>query len=774
MRIVTLIILSLLCLQAFAQAADMRRVEVRAHNGRPTVFVDGAPLPMAGYCPIGWSKPHFIKGTSRFYPHQMNYYQIMLPAMNSDLFGTQYWEGDTVSNTPLFKSPKVLMQGFDAIDESAEEIIKHDPHAVIVVRMYPAEPQSWKKLHQDEFFLSEDGTYANSASYASDLYWNNAAKFGTSVIQYCESRPWANRIVGYVNLMPCEGVQIASIEGWLYDHNPKMLPRWRAFLKARYQTDDALRAAWGDNTLSLETVAMPKDKLRRTMPEVSRLLYWQAGKDNAPLRDYLAFMRNLFHQRYRQVMTGMRAGTDRARFFVYDMYKQPMQGWNCGDFFDMRESRRLAEPDLMAATGSIGVASLFDAPAFDGLLTPHDYQARGVGGIFEPEGMADSAVLRGKLFLCEMDQRTWADKVNGYGTARNLREYEAISWRNLATALTRGFYFYWMDLSSDWYAPAEIQQAISRQVAVIKESVNWKHETVPGIAVILDDAAALETNGGGNVMNEAVMWEMKQGLARCGVPVRTYLLEDLALPTFPKHAVFYFPNLFKVDDARLALLKDKVFRDGNVVVWGPGSGISDGTTISAANAEKLTGFKMEMIPVNYPHRVLLSDFSHPVTKGVHADTVLGGPLSYGPLLFPLDGQELGLAWTKLGRHNTGLAVKSFGKGARGAYAGKEALGTGDYAAVFTHAMPLPADLWRNLARFGGAHVYSDTGDVLLADSTIVALHALQSGPKTIMLPGSYNVYDVVTGKLFAKKAKQLKFTLQGPETRVFRLEAVGK
>ena len=36
--------------------------------------------------------------------------------------------------------------------------------------------------------------------------------------------------------------------------------------------------------------------------------------------------------------------------------------------------------------------------------------------------------------------------------------------------------------------------------------------------MILDDHAVLETNGAGNYHNEAVMWEQRMGLARCGVP----------------------------------------------------------------------------------------------------------------------------------------------------------------------------------------------------------------------------------------------------------------
>jgi hypothetical protein len=40
---------------------------------------------------------------------------------------------------------------------------------------------------------------------------------------------------------------------------------------------------------------------------------------------------------------------------------------------------------------------------------------------------------------------------------------------------------------------------------------------MPGIAMIIDDTAVLETNGSGNFLNKAVMWEQKMGIARCGV-----------------------------------------------------------------------------------------------------------------------------------------------------------------------------------------------------------------------------------------------------------------
>ena len=202
-------------------------------------------------------------------------------------------------------------------------------------------------------------------------------------------------------------------------------------------------------------------------------------------------------------------------------------------------------------------------------------------------------------------------------------------------------------------------------------------------------------------------------MARCGVPHRIYLFEDLELDQFPPHRVFYFPNLFRVDEKRLELLRQKVLRDGHVVVWGPGSGISDGEQIGAEPATWLTGFEFEILPANAPRRVLISNFEHPLTCNLDAALVIGGPLPYGPVLMPADGLELGLAWAKGGNNHTGLALKEFGRGARGGK-GEEPLGAGDYAALFTTAVPLPATLWRNLARFAGAHVYCESNDVLLA------------------------------------------------------------
>jgi len=761
------VIVCSLALCAPLRGGEPLSAEIRLHKGRPTVFINGRPEPLPTYSPRGWSPDAFKVAVPRFFPHKMGAYFLVVPRpkTESDFWADPFWRGDQISNVPLYPPQQLSFM----MDEQAECILKGDPDAHLILRFGMHEPWSWRKLHEDQYFVNDDGQVLDTPSMASELFWDAAAREARCLIEYSETRPWSDRIIGYANFHRMEGTHDPLLDGWLFDHSAVMTQTWRNYLKDKYGTVEKLRAAYGAPDITFENAAVPRDKLRGKAPEVWSALYWQDAKDNQPLRDYLLLQRDLFHRGFHKVMEQSCAATDRKRFIVYDALKQTMLGWNLCGFFQMDRSWSTAYPETLAGSGHMNVTELYGRPGFDGLITPHDYQARGVGGVYEPEGIVDSIVLHGKYFLSEMDTRSYSGADPHYGCARDDREFAAVTWRNLATSLTRGFNSYWMDLQTDWFATEEIHRVIQRQVEVIKQSVDWPHETVPGIAMILDDSAVLETNGAGNFFNEAVMWEQKMGMARCGVPHRIYMMEDLQLDNFPRHRVYYFPNLFRVDEERLALLRRKVFRDGNVVVWGPGSGISDGTRTGPESASKLTGFSFEYLRANYPRRTIITNFEHPITRGLAADTIFGGTLSYGPLLFPRDGTWLGLAWTKQGCNYCGLAVKSFGRGAAGAYAGKEPLGEGDYDAVFTSAVPAPADLWRGIARYAGAHVYCETNDVLMADSSVVALHSIQSGEKQIMLPGQFAVLDIVSGEMVSQRADAIKFRLEAPETRVFLL-----
>ena len=744
------------------------RATVRMHRGRPAVFVDGEPMPLIAYSPTTLPKS-FRAATPRFARHEMTAYFLNVPrAKKTEVDGwhsNPFWIGESIAaayQRPL-RTPSFAEQ-IELISEGA-------PDARFIVRFGLVEPPSWRDARPDQLFVTETGKTLEVPSLASDAWWAAASEYVRAVVRYCEAQPWSDRIIGYANFMRYEGTHKPLVKGWLYDHSDVMTRRFRAFLRAKYESNEALRAAWHDDSVSLDSATVPTDKLRGSVSDVSQLTYWQPASRNQPMRDYLALQRRLFHAGFRRLGRASQAATQRERFFVFDALKQRMLGWYNRAFFDPNLSRPLVYHDMIAGSGHMNVAPLLDTTGVDGLITPHDYQARGIGGIFMPEGIADSAVLRGDLFLAEMDTRSYTGRSGRrYFAAKDDRAFAAITWRNLATALTHGYHTYYMDVFTDWFGTDAIHDVIGEQVRVMHQAMSWPHADVPGIAVIIDGSAVLETNGDGRYHRLAVMEQLRLGLARCGVPYRIYTFDDLRRDNFPEHRVFYFPNLFRVSDDRLALLRDTVFGDGRVVLWGPGSGISDGDTLDAAHAERLTGFTFKMIDANAMRRVIVHDFAHPITRSADADTIFGDSLAYGPVLLPNveagGGRALGRVWTKQGLRYPGLAVKSFGEGAGDA----RQRGEGDWASVFTTALPVPTELWRGLARFGGAHIYTQSNDVLLADRAVVALHTVKAGRKTIHLPEPARVTDVVTEALVGERLERIQFDAAAPSTHVFHLE----
>ncbi|MHC4884393.1 MAG: hypothetical protein ACYTGH_04835 [Planctomycetota bacterium] len=727
----------------------MTEAEVREHRGRPTIFVNGKPLALAAYSPVSGRRPElFREQSTRFFPHGLDLFLVTPPPgilpeddEHDEWCPPLFWRGDEITGEPLLPPAHDL-------DADVAHILTGAPDAWIVLRTSPDEPASWRALHPDELFVNDKGERLETPSLASDLFTEMRGRVSKAWIGWCERRPWASRIVGYWNGDRVEGSHQPLIDGWLFDHSPVMLAKWRVFLQQKYKTVDALRTAHNNPAADFVSYDTPRDENSDMVADLAKRPFWPCPP---AVRDYLELTRDLYHARLRRLVADTRAACgDRKRVLIYDCLKQWMQGWSNLGFFDPEKSWPLAFPDILAGSGHISVAPLLDTSGLDGLVTPHDYQARGIGGVYENEGASDSCVLRGRLFLSEMDTRTWTGTDVCF-PARDLNEFKAITWRNLATAWTRGFHAYWMDVYEDWFAAPEMHtEVIAPQVRAIRQALEWEHADEPGIAVIIDDSAALDADARGNYLNEAVMWEVRNGLARCGVPHRIYLLDDLALEKFPAHRVYWFPV---------------VMRDGRIAVWGPASGISDGAKASAVAAEELTGFRMELIPSNLPRRVLVSDFSHPATQGVDAGAFYGGALAYGPTIVPLDGQRLGEALLHRGLARAGLAAKEFGRGAG------QGRGPGDWASVFTIAHGLPADFWRGLARWAGAHVWCESNDVLMADRSVVALHTLKGGPRTLHLPRRSKVWDVLTDQVLANDTDTIDWLApDGPDTRVFHLQ----
>ncbi len=738
------------------------------HGGRAVFSEDGRPVALPSYCCCGpgW-KDRWLEAHRNVAAHGRRIFWLMPGGgYNGEWGTTPFWTGPG----EIHDSPVAMPPGYLGLAEQAQAILEIVPDARFFVRMMDMPPASWGKAYPGQMARNAEGKVYETPSLASELYLTELSAFLQALTRWCERQSWAERVIGYVIYPLGEGGTPLAMEGNLFDRSPAMQAAFLAYLAEKYATDAALQAAWGDATAHLATAAVPADDdfRRRSGGPVP---FWPDAAAVQRERDYFELQPRLF-RRYLQTMLGaFRTAAGTGRLCGIDALKANMVGWMCHPIFSGKGWRE-HYGDWQLATGATGVAEILDWPDLEIVATPHDYRCRWAGFGYDPEGIGDSVQLHGKIMFVEEDQRTYANNERGSFGSVEPGEEDAVFTRNLAASVTRGQHTYPMDVCVGYFGAEPVQRALQARTAAEDAFTNVPHQDVPGIVMLIDEGAAIYTDFSSEYADLAVMRQRIGGMNHCGVPARTFLFDDLERADFPScHRLFLLPTCYRADDRTLDRLRRTLFRDGNVLVFGPGSGITDGVTVAAAFAERLTGIGFDLLPYEYPRFVHLDNWEHPLTAWAGACEMYGDSRRYGPVLVPHVGDgtvSLGTIALDNGKRRPGLVLREFGRGAAGnGVPGPR--GPGDYAVVFTAAVPLPARLLRSLARYSGTHVYDEDDDVVLADAASVAVHAVKPGLRRLRLPGTFRVTDAVTGRLVGEARDEVRFSVREPVTRWFRL-----
>jgi len=738
-------------------------VEVR--QGRPQIMFDGKPLSPATYCDpaictddnrITADPDWWLRRYADFHKSGVHNYHV-IPVWGKD--GTsRFWKGDGVYPTP---SPD---DGSTCIDWQARVLLEMNPEARIICRFGDKFPSGWFDPNPDHRQTTTDGDFDYpQASLASDKALDGLCEFYRRFVEYCEAQPWANRIFGYLSYPHGEGTTMLNNAGFLFDESPVTQEKFRAYVRDKYADEAALREAWGEPGATFDSVRVPTDAGWRERRK--NVMHWIEGNQLRKERDYLDLHRELWIHWYKRSVATVREGLGgKQRFFGLDIGKTPMIGWQINLSFSGKPPG--AEfINTLYGSGNIDVAELLDDPGLDAICTPADYTARTVGYGFEPEGLTQSLVIRGKTMICENDCRTYVG--TGYdpypeddsqGAFRDNAEVRAGMLRNSLSSLTRGHIDNWMIAGATYYDHPEVQEhGIQPVTRLWDASVNWPHvETEHAIAFVVDDTSPRHEDITSGYQNLACIWQRVLGLSNCGIPYRFYLWSDLAHEKMPDHRCYLFPNLFEMNEERMDLLKRKVLRDGRMAIFGPATGITDGTTLGAEWATKLLGVEMELMPVE-PVRHVIVGGTDPIVRALPASTKYGDSLPYGPLLEPARG-----AVEKAGAVTLGMATTYWMQNREGLFLNE----TDDYKVAWSVAMPLPSNLLRELARRGGCHVWCEEDDVVLASETLAAVHSVKPGPRTLKLPSRRMVWDLLSGKPLGE-TDTIDMDITPPETRAF-------
>jgi hypothetical protein len=618
---------------------------------------------------------------------------------------------------------------YSGVARAFEATLQADPQALLLPRFGMSAPAWWQEANPEHCLTFDDGRTQGECP-ASPLWREDSLRQLRALVRFCEAN-YGDRILGY---HPCgqhtgEWFYQRSWEPRLSGFSPAMTQGFRRWLKDRYKSDEALRAAWGEPGATLKNAVVPTAKERRTTTH---------GLFRDPQRERKVI--DFFE--YKQV------AMEEALELMARVVKQETAGRKIvtlfyGYFFDMA-----GIPSGSQVSGHLAMERMLQCPEVDILCSPISYFERQSGGAGLFMTAVDSVRAAGKLWLNEDDTRTYLASADaGFGRVATPRQTFWVHQRNYAHILPRRMACWYMDLGGvGWLAGEDIWDNIRTLKRHYDASLAEAASFRPEVAVIVDERSPFSVACNRTVLRPQC-YLLRNRFYRLGAPIRMHYLGDLIAGNVPPCKVYIFLNPFHLDGpAREAI---RAATAGNTAVTFYGSGFL-GDRADDALIGDLVGMRVSR--VDAPHaQVRFAHGESPLLEGLTKD-----PFGSEQKLSPLWQVELEPGVTPLARLPDGrtlVAAKRDGGGLR----------------VYIGTTDAPAAFLRNILKASGVHLYVDSDDVVSADGNFLAITVTQGGPRHVALPQRKTVRDLFGDRVLGQDVAGFDLNLAEGETRLFVL-----
>jgi hypothetical protein len=93
-----------------------------------------------------------------------------------------------------------------------------------------------------------------------------------------------------------------------------------------------------------------------------------------------------------------------------------------------------------------------------------------------------------------------------------------------------------------------------------------------------------------------------------------------------------------------------------------------------------------------------------------------------------------------------------------------------YTSVFYASKCIKSDVVRELARFAGCHIYTESDEVIYANENYVTYHADSTGKKTLKFKKKTSPFEFYEKKYYGEGVTEIEFDAYLGETKMFRLD----
>ena len=438
-------------------------------------------------------------------------------------------------------------------------------------------------------------------------------------------------------------------------------------------------------------------------------------------------------------------------------------------FFANQGTLAGSEVSTLQASGHLGLHKVLHSPDVDFLVSPYSYAFRGLGGDGLPMQPAESLRKHGKIYVMEEDSLMH----NAFDPGGRNHRHEnsiAVYQRNFAQVITHAHGVTWFETNQLHEEPGLVDER-KRWLKRFQELGTWAlgldRTPAAEVAVFLDDESFYYESTKNNVDIPLIWRQRAVSLSRFGAPHDMYLLEDLLDGDLPPYKLYVLLNPFHLNNRRRTALKQILRREGRAALWlyAPGllnaeAGNDDAATQYTDNMTDVTGLHFGQGNGPWGPLMHITNFQHPITRGLPQDWMWGSTNPIGPVFHLEDPQAttLGEIVTSLGRCKPGFGVRTF----------NAETPSSAWTSIYMASPDVPAPVLREIARFAGVHLYNEDGDVLYGTPELLSVHSVSGGPRKFKLPKRVEmVYDLFAKEVLATHTKSFKVELAPASTALY-------
>ena len=616
-----------------------------------------------------------------------------------------------------------------------KQYVDVDAQAQFLIQVNLNPPVHWFEVHPEAAMQINEvlQPYPSPAS----VVWQEAASSALeNLIATVGAGAYQERVLGYV-LCALQNLRWMLPEG--YDRCTANQQGFIEWLQQGYRDDDALQIAWGNETITLETVTIPEPPVTEDALPIFLEL---------PARRAVADFLQYSSESVADALTSLSAVTARvsaqgsssiiAAPYAYSFETLPN---DCGHF----ALELLLESDINA------------------FVSPVSYVDRGLGGVGGVMGPVDSMTVRGKQWIIIDDTRTGVERDSDTGEfgrikGINVDDVYDVQRRNFAMALTYGLGLIWSDPQGEgWLHDQEQWEHFGQLNAIYADQLKEEDSDTEEVyskavmTVVVDESSRFYMQGD-NRINSIFLQKGRDAALRAGVSLRFHLLRDVIEDIAPPTSVYLFLNAFHLSETDRVQLHSRLAREHASAIWlyAPGyiAQNSDVENIAATTGMDVRQFEE---PFETGSKFLLSG------NFLQADEKFGYLKSCTPAFYIEQGEETDFLATYVhDREKGSVAILSLPEGWTSVYVAEPGLSPALLCEILLlleqHLYLTPVD-----------DIYYDA--VFIRDD-IVSLHASKTGKRSIHLGGFCDVVDLLEPAIGWSQKDRIMLPLQTGETRL--------